>query len=75
MPYSGRGLRKSFGPEANEKGGVRHKKDLERDLYVVLDRDVDRGTWVTSSHVTEPQVRPDDTSLALRRRSHRRDLT
>jgi hypothetical protein len=74
-PHRWRDPRKSFELEVNKKGGVRHKRDLSGDLYVMLDLDVDRGTCVTSSPATEPQINPEDASLALHRRSRRRDLT
>ena len=48
---------------------------IKRDLCVMPDLEVDNSTCVTSSPVTEPQVRPEDTSLAFHGRSRRCDLT
>jgi hypothetical protein len=74
-PHRWREPRKSFELEVNKKSGVQHDRDLSRDLCVVLDLDVDSDTCGTSSPVTEPQIKPNDASLALRERSRRRNLT
>jgi hypothetical protein len=73
-PHRWEDPRKSFEPEVNKKSGVRHE-NRSRDLYVIPDRDIDSSTCVTPSPVTEPQINPNDASLALHRRSRRHNLT